>query len=371
MKKINITLLTLCVMIIGFYSTAQKTNITDAAVRMKKYNPMGGADAKKLVNESKGFIDKAAVHPETKESMKMHYYRGMIYFALIELASMDAISGATVDANALEEYANVSKESFTKVVQDESRKGYQEEAKSFIGQRTSQYFNMGIAMYEQKNYEMAFNTFLAAYEVKGFLGEEYKDAQDNAMAMYNVVSDSLIRSDQLTKAEQLTLQAEEAFGKDMIILTNYINIALKQGDTEKSDRYVKEALELDPNNKQLYYILGTSYIGLKDYVKGEESLLKAIEIDSAYVNAHSNLAALYMEWSLNLADEAKELDYKDPRSTQLEDQSREIIIRAITNIEKMEVEFTENKSVIRNLAQAYRASGNEEKFKEWYGKLKN
>ena len=44
-------------MIIGFYSTAQKTNITDAAVRMKKYNPMGGADAKKLVNESKEFID--------------------------------------------------------------------------------------------------------------------------------------------------------------------------------------------------------------------------------------------------------------------------------------------------------------------------
>jgi hypothetical protein len=34
-------------MIIGFYSTAQKTNITDAAVRMKKYNPRGGDDAKK------------------------------------------------------------------------------------------------------------------------------------------------------------------------------------------------------------------------------------------------------------------------------------------------------------------------------------
>jgi tetratricopeptide (TPR) repeat protein len=279
--------------------------------------------------------------------------------------------GKEVDTKVLEEYANVSKESFIKVVQDESRKGYQEEAKSFIGMRVTQAWDMGLGAYEQKNYEMAFNSFLAAYEVKGFLGEEYTDAQDNAMAMYNVVSDSLIRSDQLTKAEQLTLQAEEAFGKDMIILTNYINIALKQGDTEKSDRYVKEALELDPNNKQLYYILGTSYIGLKDYVKGEESLLKAIEIDSAYVNAHSNLAALYMEWSLNLADEAKELDYKDPRSTQLEDQSREILIRAIPSLEKMAVEFPENKSVIRNLAQAYRASGNEEKFKEWYGKLKN
>jgi hypothetical protein len=156
MKKINITLLTLCVMIIGFYSTAQKTNITDAAVRMKKYNPMGGADAKKLVNESKEFIDKAALHPETKESMKMHYYRGMIYFALIELATIDAMMGKEVDTKALEEYAKVSKESFIKVVQDESRKGYQEEAKSFIGMRVTQAWDMGLGAYEQKKLRNGF-----------------------------------------------------------------------------------------------------------------------------------------------------------------------------------------------------------------------
>jgi hypothetical protein len=78
-----------------------------------------------------------------------------------------------------------------------------------------------------------------------------------------------------------------------------------------------------------------------------------------------------MEWSLDLADEAKELDYRDPRVTELENKKKECLIKAIPSLEIMAVEFPDNKSVIRNLAQAYRASGNEEKFKEWYDKLKN
>ena len=91
-------------MTIGYVS-AQKTNITDAAVLMKKYNPMGGEKSVKLVNEAKGFIDKAAAHPETSESMKMHYYRGMIYFALVELESMKAMSGKTPDEDMVEKYS--------------------------------------------------------------------------------------------------------------------------------------------------------------------------------------------------------------------------------------------------------------------------
>ena len=59
MKKINYILSILCIMTIGYVS-AQKTNITDAAVLMKKYNPMGGEKSVKLVNEAKGFIDKTA-----------------------------------------------------------------------------------------------------------------------------------------------------------------------------------------------------------------------------------------------------------------------------------------------------------------------
>lgn len=371
MKKINYIFTVLCVLAIG-YSSAQKTNITDAAVLMKKYNPMGGEKSSKLVNEAKEFIDKAAVHPETSESMKMHYYRGMIYFALIEMATIEAMSGKTQDDSLMEEYAETSKESFLKVVNDtDKRKGYQEDAKSFIDMRVKQYWDMGIGMYETKNYELAMMGFMGAYSVSEFIGLDYEDAKVNAMAMFNVVTDSLLNSGQLEKTEELAILAQEAFGKEMTILTTLINVALKQGDKTKSEKYINQALELDPENKELYYILGTSYIELQENKKAEENLLKAIEIDSMYVNAHSNLAALYMSWSLQLADEAKDLDYRDPRVNELENEKTELLIKAIPSLEIMAVEFPDNKSVIRNLAQAYRASGNEDKFNEWYNKLKN
>ena len=367
--KINI----LCILFlfaIGF-NFAQKKNVTDAAMLMKKYNPMAGAEkAKETATKAKNFIDLAAVNAETKEDMKMHLYRGMVYFALIEVAQFDAMSGKAPDEALLEEYKNISMESFTKVLNDPKGK-YIPDAERFVGSRVEQYFNMGLTMYENKNYEMAFMSFAGAYQVQLFLGQEYEDAKVNAMATYRYVADSLIRSEELKKAEELTNVANDLFPNDMTVLTNYINIALKSGDTDKSEKYINEALELDPNNKQLYYILGTSYIELKQNEKAESNLLKAIEIDPEYVNAHSNLAALYMDWSIAIGDEARDLDYRDPRVTQLEDQKKELLTKAIPSLEKMIIAFPDNKSVMKNLAMAYRASGNEEKFKEWYDKSKN
>ena len=371
MKKINYIFTVLCVLGIG-YSSAQKTNITDAAVLMKKYNPYGGEKSSKLVNEAKDFIDKAAVHPKTSESMKMHYYRGMIYFALVEMATMEAMAGKVPDETLMEKYAEISKESLIKVVNDtDKRKGYQEDAKSFINMRVKQYWDMGLGMYETKNYEMAMMGFMGAYSVSEFIGVDYEDAKVNAMAMFNVVTDSLLNSGQLDKTEELAVVAQEAFGKEMSILTTLINVALKQGDKVKSEKYINQALELDPENKELYYILGTSYIELKENEKAELNLLKAIEIDSMYVNAHSNLAALYMDWSIAIGDEARDLDYRDPRVSELENKKKELLTKAIPSLEIMVSAFPDNKNVMKNLAMAYRASGNEEKFNEWYGKSKN
>ena len=401
-------------MTIGYVS-AQKTNITDAAVLMKKYNPMGGEKSFKLVNEAKGFIDKAAEHPETSESMKMHYYRGTIYFALMELESKKAMTGETPDEDMIKKYSEISKESFFKVMNDpDKRRGYQQEAKGFIDKRVEQYWNIGLSMYQSKNYEMAMIGFMGAYEVKKFINEEYEDAKINSQYMLQGISDSLLNhrnieyklseenmssekleilkdfekgselyrekieefameleKENLNKVEDYSLKYVDIFGIDTYVLNVLINTNLKQNDKENSEKYIKQALELDPNNKELYWIMGTSNIEQKEYEKAEQNLLKAIEIDSMYLNAHSNLAALYMDWSLEIADEAQELDYRDPRVEELNKRKTDLVVKAIPSLEIMAVEYPDNKVVIRNLASAYRASGNEEKFQEWYDKLKN
>ena len=71
---------------------AQKKNVTDAILLMRKYNPTGDVDANlKTVTDAKNFIDLAAVHPETVEDFKMHLYRAEIYYALKETNDLKAL----------------------------------------------------------------------------------------------------------------------------------------------------------------------------------------------------------------------------------------------------------------------------------------
>ena len=78
---------------------AQKKNVTDAILLMRKYNPMGDVAAnKKTVTEAKNFIDLAAANAETAEDLKMHLYRGKIYYCLNEIGNIEsATSGAPQD----------------------------------------------------------------------------------------------------------------------------------------------------------------------------------------------------------------------------------------------------------------------------------
>jgi hypothetical protein len=120
---------------------SQKKNITDAAMLMKKYNPMSGLDAgQKIVNDAKVFIDLAATNPETIEDIKMHFYRAEVYFALIELATMKAVSGNELNETLLEEYEAISKESFKKVMAD-PKKTWKADAEYFINSRSEKAFS--------------------------------------------------------------------------------------------------------------------------------------------------------------------------------------------------------------------------------------
>ena len=115
------------------YSFGQKGNLTDAALRMKKYNPMNGIEPSlKLLNEAKKFIDLAAVNTETANSPKMHLYRAEIYYGLIEIADMEAATtGKVKDETLATEYEKIAKESFKKVYED-PKAVHVSEAENFI-----------------------------------------------------------------------------------------------------------------------------------------------------------------------------------------------------------------------------------------------
>ncbi len=342
-------------------SFSQKKNVTDAAMLMNKYNPMMGLEpAKKTVTEAKNFIDLAAVNPETAEDMKMHLYRGEIYFALIEVTGMDAMSGKEPDTALMRSYSEISKASFKKVIND-PKKSKLKDAQDFINMRADMYFNMGIKLYNEKNFEQATQAFLGAYGVKEFIGEDFKDAYTNTTLSLNFATDSLIGKKEFDKATQLAEATLESMPKNIDVLITLVNINLQKGDPVVAEKYLNKALAIDPLNKQLYYVLGTSYIDLKQNEKAEEALRKAIEIDPNYSEAQYQLGAHLVNWAGDLQTEASNLDYKNPKVAELDKKANEILLKGSQVLEKYIEKNPNEKSVLEILFKTYYRLGDTEK----------
>ena len=368
-------------MFIGYVS-AQKTNITDAAVLMKKYNPRGGEKSVKLVNEAKDFIDKAAVHPETSESMKMHYYRGMIYFALVEMATVEAMMGKVPDQDLMEKNAEIAKESLIKVVNDtDKRKGYQEDAKSFIGIRVNTKFKQGLDLFEEKSYLMAALSFIQAYEIGKFIQNEDESAKTNSiLSILNYSKeimnkpDSLADPNNLKMAEEFLIQAIEIFPKEYDLQVQLVDLAIKQGKTDMAIKELNKAILIQPENASLYGFLADEYLKLGNMEKAEEYYLKSIEIDSSYANGYILLGGHYVNWAGDLQSESNKIDYRDPRADELSAKAKELQIKAIPYLEIAALELPDNAEIARALAECFKRKGDEENFQKWYNqyqKLKN
>lgn len=348
------------------FSIAQKKNVTDAAMIMKKYNPMAILDpaTKKNVEDAKKFIDLAAVNPETAEDMKMHFYKGQIYYALVELTTVDVMKGVAVDKDLIEQNSNISTASFKKVIED-PKKTFKKDAEDFINLRAEMAFSMGIKAYNDKNFEQATQMFAGAYQIQKFIGVEFKDAYTNGTLSLNNYVDSLLKVKNFDDASKMSETVLEIMPTNIDVIITLININLQKGDAVVAEKYLSKGLELDPKNKQLYYVLGTSYIDLKQNDRAEQSLSKALEIDPDYTEAQYQLGAHLFNWANELKYEAGQLDYKNPKVSQLEEQSKEVLGRALIVLEKYIEKNPNEKAILNILVKTHYNLGNTEKSAEY------
>jgi tetratricopeptide (TPR) repeat protein len=230
-------------------------------------------------------------------------------------------------------------------------------------------FNMGIKAYNDKNFEQATQMFVGAYEVQKFLSNEYKEAYTNTTLSLNNYVDSLLKIKNYDKANEMSEAVLESMPTNIDIIITLININLQKGDAVVAEKYLNKGLELDPKNKQLYYVLGTSYIDLKQYEKAEASLNKAIEIDPNYSEAQYQLGAHLFNWANELKYEAGQLDYKDPKGPILEEKSKEVLNRALIVLEKYIEKNPNEKSVLDILYKTHYKLGNIEKADEYKKRL--
>jgi tetratricopeptide (TPR) repeat protein len=351
---------------ISFGAFAQKFIVNSAAKEINNYNPLDSLTAsKKLLAKAKDFIDLAAVNTETSESIQMYMYRGKIYFGLIEVACKESASNGTQPNEALlKEYEEIARTSFNKVYEDPKKK-YIPEIQTFLNNRTNIAFNNGLSAYETKNFEMATQYFIEAIEVKSFLNEKYPDAAINAQLSLSLTVDSLIKTKNFDKALELAEVVNKAIPSNIDILILLVNIYLQKGDAIGSEKYLNEALAIDPMNKQLYYVLGTANMDLKENEKAERALSKALEIDSNYNDAQYQLGAHLYNWAVQLKYEAGQLAENDPSSDQLIEKATKMQYRSLALLEKYIIVNPEDKSVLEILRSTYSKLGDSVKAAEY------
>lgn len=353
-----------------FFSTksfSQSKNVQDAYNKFKSVNPKNDSEKNlRSLEEARMFIDLAADNPETKEDPKMHFYRGQIYMSLYELNAQQAMVSGNVDETLLEGYKAKAAESFIFCL-NEPKKKFKDEVLGMAELKFNMMYDEGVKKYNEKSFEQALILFFQAYDVKNMLNLDYGDSKRNGIISMNQIIEKLISSENpdFKTAIFIVEQIRTQFPMDIDILISLINIHLRNNDLTSAEKFMNEAVALDPNNKVLHYNLGTSYMNQGLNARAEESLNKALEIDPSYKDAQYQLGAHLYNWANEVNKEANDLNSNDPKVPELEKQSDLLLQKSLNVLEKYIENNPNDKDILGIIYKTHYKLGNAEKGKEY------
>ena len=377
---------------------AQKLQLTEAATEYKnnfskawmmqpdqlESNKSVLLKAKKAIDESFAKQTESPVL-KLKDETKMYYYRGMIYLDYIMMASMDEGIMKELEAMEEEQLELASFGSLKKCIELDTKNQWKSDVNRRIESLRAMMFNAGAEMFNQKNFEAAYDAFdgsVKMYDVlskpdtlamiNAALAAENLNRFDEAFNYYKMCADnnygkgaemyqSMIRvlnSPAVNKKDDQKIlsvieEGKNKFPNDFVLNVEEFNFWYNKGDNEKAQQALQNAIEADPTNKILHFNIGVTYDNLakteheaKNHEKAFEYIEKAvtgyksaIELDDKYVDAYYNLGALYVNESQEIQSIAN--DYDGEKYEQEMKRGQETMQKGIPYLEKV-LTFTPN-----------------------------
>ena len=377
---------------------AQKLQLTEAATEYKnnfskawmmqpdqlESNKSVLIKAKKAIDESYAKQTESPVL-KLKDETKMYYYRGMIYLDYIMMASMDEGIMKELEAMEEEQLESASFGSLKKCIELDTKNQWKSDVNRRIESLRAIMFNAGAEMFNQKNYEAAYEAFdgsVKMYDVlskpdtlamiNAALAAENLNRFDEAYDYYKMCADnnygkgaemyqSMIRVLNSPKNENkddqkilsVIEEGKNKFPNDFVLNVEEFNFWYNKGDNDKAQQALQNAIEADPSNKILHFNIGVTYDNLakteheaKNHEKAFEYIEKAvtgyksaIELDNEYVDAYYNLGALYVNESQEIQSIAN--DYDGEKYEKEMKRGQETMQKGIPYLEKV-LTFTPN-----------------------------
>ena len=223
-------------------------------------------------------------------------------------------------------------------------------------------YQAAICFYNANDYDKSL-TILKELAAKGFTGKSANQTKDYNRDMYVLALNGLYNA---KKYDAIVEEATTKYPKDADINNIATGIYQVSGNADKMTKRIEEAIKINPNDAQNYYNLGVLY--LDDASKAEESknlFKKAIELNPKHFESYNNLVLAILQpdkeivetMNNNLGTSKKEKEVYNAN----EAKRKALFTEAAPYLEKMYEIQPENRQVIRNLIQAYKTLGNDQK----------
>ena len=279
------------------------------------------------LDKAKTAIDEASIHVKTKEDPKTWLYKGEIYYQI-------AVSPLPVFSDLDKNAPTVAYEALLNAKKYDLKGKYEDEIAQYLGYLTSAFYASGGQSFQDGDYASAINDFEIAFNIAkengvfdtiaafnigmaGVLSDdpaiatEYLakciEVQFDDPRVYTFYNRSAKQLGDTVRALEIIKQGRERYPEELTLLLEEAQLYLEQGKKEELLASLLLAIEADPENSNLYFLVGKTYDDKKEYVVAEEYYKKAAELKPDFFEAYYNIGAIYVNQAAEVQGEANDL----------------------------------------------------------------
>lgn len=296
--------------------------------------------------EARNLIKQAIENPETKDDPKTWYTAGLIEERAFTGENQKSLKGEPQDLPNMYKALLAMHEYYTKTYEIDHQPNDKGKVRPKFEKKISKayednllyYINAGGYYMEQKDFKNALKAFQAFREIKRsplFEGEKIAQPDSNSMMVdffaiitayqagdkqlaikygeelkgngyrqnevYQILAQTYIEEGDTANYITTMQEGLKLFPKEPYYSVNLINTYIVQNKYDEARTFLAQAIELNPENPQLYDVMGKLY----EESNEEEAIKwfsKALEVDPNYVESLCNIGRIYYNKAVEVSD---------------------------------------------------------------------
>ena len=296
--------------------------------------------------EARNLIKQALENPETKDDAKTWYTAGLIEERAFTGENQKSLKGEPQDLPNMYAALLAMHEYYQKTYEIDHQPNDKGKVRPKFEKKISKayednllyYINAGGYYMEQKDFKNALKAFQAFREIKRsplFEGEKIAQPDSNSMMVdffaiitayqagdkqlaikygeelkgngyrqnevYQILAQTYIEEGDTANYITTMQEGLKLFPKEPYYSVNLINTYIVQNKYDEARTFLAQAIELNPENPQLYDVMGKLY----EESNEEEAIKwfsKALEVDPNYVESLCNLGRIYYNEAVEVSD---------------------------------------------------------------------